>query len=294
MHFNKSLCILLLFVGSTQFTLAGLLTFEDDSVAGTYIGNGLSISSSFKLLSLLDNSLFSAPLDINSAYIRFDFSDDENDGGFQVDSYSQNRSGWGDWYWVDPFMGSDFVRRTYNNYSITERSNETEQFSATATTLNGSQSSTGNASGYYSQDNYSRNDRDYRQVGSEGYYTALDWTYNSVFGGRYISKTRYSGEGAFERINSYELVEDYDWSRDTSSYFFLTNLLDDISVTGELDYSLSALAGDFLLSKATLYINIDENPTQGTASIAEPGIFATLVFGLLLILLRKKAHFSLN
>lgn len=290
MKIRKLLGASLLYVGLAQFASAGLLTFEDNSIAGSYIGNGSSVSSSFDLTSLLDSSLFNSPFEINSAFIQFEFSDDSNDAGFQQDSFVENRTGWGSWYWVDPFFGSDYVRRTFTNYSVTERSSEKERFTATATTDNASQTTTGYASGSIYSTSYSRDDRNYEKVGGPGTYTALTRNNNPFFGGTYTTRTRYSSDGAYELVNSFEKIEDRDWSRDTSAYLFLNNLLGDMSANGTLNYSMSALEGDFLLSKATLHLNIDENPTQqNIGTVPEPSALATFALGLFVMSLRKRA-----
>ena len=75
MKIRKLLGASLLYVGFAQFASAGLLTFEDKSIVGSYIGNSSSVNSSFDLTSLLDSSLFNSPFEINSAFIRFEFSD---------------------------------------------------------------------------------------------------------------------------------------------------------------------------------------------------------------------------
>ena len=260
-------------------TYAVPMTIDYSMSASEYIGGSSTYSGTFNLADSLDSSLYTSPYSINSATLKFNFSDDSSDAGFTRTAYSEDKSGWTDWRYGNWYYGGWGWRRSYSNWTESTYSNEQESASMTVGSGLASQTRTSSATRYIYSSEYTRGTAAYSN--NYGYQTDKSgkcYSYSSIFGGVWYDCVA-SGE-AIESIADYDKAIYYDYSGDYSSYFGIggdlrTSLMD----TGILNFDVSSISGDFMLTGISLILDINETPAA-VASVPEPATFALLGFGL--------------
>jgi hypothetical protein len=260
---NKSIIYFALFLcGSLFFTAnagADVITVDDNLADNMLISSGQTVTGTFDINSALSgNSNYNQPYDIESATVSLKFTDD-NDVAF---SNSQTTTLYYNW---NTCNGTQYQVQTTYDYFV-------DQYDAVQLTV-GTQVSMDGTNWYeLTLLDYQTNYTYLTNVHNHYYYYGCNcdyWGCDTCSG--YYTHYVYTNY----QTNNYDNTEGYTGELTIASVLDTSNL-NDLSLDGQIDFTVTGTAGDIVFNNGKLTADVTPNPNP----VPEPMTLALLGMGL--------------